>query len=202
MHPLQSPLNPIDLNVSPPSPHPLSSTSSLSPGQENVNPQLEILSKRLSEAPLAVKEAVELAVSYFTDARNASPRLQLTPPPDITGPPVIPSNTIVHCNIQINRQTTLETVYYYPLNTLMEYPETSVDGSVGHVFTLDPQEWINPMANFAYSLGGSHGMSQKAKIIKVSLLVDASGERVPCRETHTTCTRPITLFVFRPLIFE
>jgi len=201
MHPLQSPLDPIDLNASPPSIHPLSNTSSPSPGRENVSPEVEILSKRISEAPLAVKEALELAVSYFTDAGNASPHLQLTPPPDITGPPVIPSNTIIYRNIQINRQTTLETVYYYPLNTLVEYPETSVDGSVGHVFTLDPQEWINPMANFAYSLGGSHGMSQKAKTIKVSLLVDASGKRVPCRETHTTY-RPITPFVFRPLIFQ
>lgn len=102
------------------------STSSLSPGQENVNPQLKILSKHLSEAPLAVKEALELAVSYFTKAGNASPHLQLTPPQDITGPSVIPSNTIVHFNIQINRQTMLETVYYYPLNMLVEYLETSV----------------------------------------------------------------------------
>ena len=148
MHLLQSPLHPIDLNASPPSPHPLPSTASLSPGQENVSPQLKILSKlsglsNSSEAPLAVKQALDLAVSYFThagNASNASRHLQLSPPPDITGPPIIPSNTIIHHNIQINRQTTLETVYYYPLNTLMEYLETSVNGSVGHVFTLDPQE--------------------------------------------------------------
>ena len=36
---------------------------------------------------------------------------------------------------------------------------------------------------------------RKARAIKVSLLVDASGEQVPCRETHTTC-RPITPFFF------
>ena len=57
VHPLQSPLYPIDLNASPPSPHLLFSNSSLSPGQENVNPQLEILSKlsglsSSSKAPL------------------------------------------------------------------------------------------------------------------------------------------------------
>ena len=53
---------------------------------------------------------------------------------------------------------------------------------------LDPKEWISPHLNFAYSLGGSHGMSQKDKPVNVSVLADDFNQPVPCREMHITCT--------------
>jgi hypothetical protein len=213
---LQDVLNLINLNTSPhrtpASPSaPATFPSLLSLSKENVSPQLDILSKLNDlpvspQAPLPVKQALDFAVSYFTSAGNvgvwlqAGSHLRPATPQNTTPPPIIPSDTIVHHNIQINQQTTLETVYYYTLNTLLEYPETSTDGSVGHVLTLDPQEWINPVSNFTYSLGGSHGMSQKSKTIKVGALVDASGDQVPCREMHMTC-KSIILFVFHLLMF-
>jgi hypothetical protein len=213
---LQDPLEPIDFNASrrrtPASPS--AATTLLSPSKENISLQLDVLSKLNDlpislQAPPAVKQALDFVVSYFTSTGNvglpiwsqAGLHLHPATPPNTNPLPIIPSDTIVRHNIQINRQTTLETVYYYTLNTLLEYPETSADGSVGHVFTLDSDEWINPVSNFAYSLGGSHGMSQKSKTIKVAALVDASGDQVPCREMHTTC-KSIILFAFRSLIFS
>ena len=213
---LRDPLNPIDFNTGPhraPTSPSATATFLLCPSKENVSPQLDVLSKINDlpispQAPLVVKQALDFAVSYFTGTGNVGPpvwsqadsHLRPATPLNTILLPIIPSDTIIHHNIQINRQTTLETVYYYTLNTLLEYPETSADGSVGHVFTLDPQEWINPVLNFAYSLGGSHGMSQKYKTIKVGALVDASGDQVPCREMHTTC-KSIILFRFRSLMF-
>lgn len=190
------------------SPHPSAATTFVpSLSKENISPQLDVLSK-LKQAPPAVKQALDFAISYFTGTGNVGPPVwsqagsHLCPatPPNTNPLPIVPLDTTVCHNIQINRQTTLETVYHYTLNTLLEYPETSTDGSVGHVFTLDPQEWINPVLNFAYSLGGSHGMSQKSKTIKVAALVDASGDQVPCREMHTTC-KSVILFGFRSLMF-
>ena len=207
---LQDLLNPMDPNTSPhrtPTSPSATTTFLPSPSKENVSPQLDVLSKR-KQAPPAVKQALDFAVSYFTGTRNVGPpvwsqvssHLHPATPPNTNTLPIVPLDTTVCHNIQINRQTTLETVYHYTLNTLLEYLETSTDGSVGHVFTLDPQEWINPVLNFAYSLGGSHGMSQKSKTIKVGALVDVSGDQVPCREMHTMC-KSIILFGFRSLMF-
>ena len=107
-------------------------------------------------------------------------------------PPGLPlsqaDSEIATCqNVQLNGKTTLETVYYYPVNTLVEYPETSVNGQIGHIFSLDPLIWINPVLNFVYSLGGSHGMSQWDSSVTTSLLVNDLGDPVPCRESHITC---------------
>src|ERR1700683_4036974 len=159
---MASPLNPINFNASP---HRTSASPSaittflLSLSKENVSPQLDFLSRLhdlpiLPQAPLAVKRALDFVVLYFTSTGNVGPlqagsHLHPTTPPNTNPLPVIPLDTTVCYNIQINCQTTLETVYYYTLNTLLEYLDTSADGSVGHVFTLDPQEWIIPVLNFA-----------------------------------------------------
>lgn len=113
---------------------------------------------------------------------TTGPKLHL-----LTLPPS-PEKLLTKHSVSINRQTRLDTVYYYPPNTLVEYPETSTFGAIGHVFSMDPAYWISPALNFAYSMGGSHGMSQKDKSVKVSLLTDDFGEPVLCRERHVTCT--------------
>lgn len=178
--------------------------------KENVAPQLSILStylrdSSLPKAPLQVRHALDFAIGFFCDPQSfplhpttnfnhpvlfdtsllpirasaTAPGHQLLPSP--TDP------TSIDYNIQINRQTTLNILYHHPINALVEYPETSENGRVGHIFTLDPSTWINPYLNFAYSLGGSHGSSKKGTSVAVSVLVDESGENVPCREMHTTC---------------
>ena len=48
---------------------------------------------------------------------------------------------------------TLTTLYTYPRNTYLEYPETMENGFVGHLFEMDPDDWSNPTTSFVYSLG-------------------------------------------------
>lgn len=178
-------------------------------GQENIQPQLNILSDYLnasspSQAPPQVRHALDLAMQFFSGSYSPSslsstllnhslPSNTLSlPNAGSSAPDLLPSYTntdpiSIEYNIQINRQTTLSTVYHYPANALVEYPETSQDGRIGHIFTLDPNAWISPYLNFAYSLGGSHGSSKRGTSVTVSALVNLSGEKVPCREMHTTC---------------
>lgn len=192
MLPLQSLLNPI--NDTPSSLLGLRSPAEDS-DSENVRQQLDLAS---------VQKVLDLAVVYFGNSgtsqrvlssQHSNPRLH----PSNPGPPrqSSPSETTwVQYNVEINRQTTLERVIFHPADSLVEYPETSTNSKIGHLFTLDLLQWVNPVHNFAYSLGGSHGMSPKDKPVKVSLLVDDSGEMVPCRVSHSTCeiNRQFNLF--------
>ncbi|KAG6818704.1 hypothetical protein H0H93_002634 [Arthromyces matolae] len=97
---------------------------------------------------------------------------------------------IISHKIQINRTTTLGTLYTYPHSTLVEYPETGTDGhKVGHLFYLDPDpaNRHNPCNAFAYSRGRPDGKSPAGKRLYCELLKDGEGNKVPCRETHATC---------------
>jgi hypothetical protein len=47
-------------------------------------------------------------------------------------------------NVSLNRKTTLNTLYRYPLGAVVEYPETSSEGCVGHLFDVLPDDWLNP----------------------------------------------------------
>ncbi|KAJ7210251.1 hypothetical protein C8J57DRAFT_1257262 [Mycena rebaudengoi] len=58
-------------------------------------------------------------------------------------------------NVKINRITTLEVLYEYPVGYILEYPETSSTGSIGHLFCMDPNDWQDPTLNIAYSRGGN-----------------------------------------------
>src|ERR1700683_4651059 len=116
---MASPLNPINFNASP---HRTSASPSaittflLSPSKENASPQLDVLSRLddlpvSPQAPPAVKRALDFAVLYFTSTGNLGPPqagslLHPTTPPNTNPLPVIPSDTTVRYNIQINRQTT------------------------------------------------------------------------------------------------
>ncbi|KDQ61844.1 hypothetical protein JAAARDRAFT_45325 [Jaapia argillacea MUCL 33604] len=97
--------------------------------------------------------------------------------------------TILH-RVEITRETTLDTLYTYPFGTIVEYPETSQYGYIGHLFTLDPNNWENPVSNFVYSEGepkGSKTSGSKGKPLFCRLLKDEDGEMVPCRISHSAC---------------
>lgn len=127
------------------------------------------------------------ALAGLTSQPNISQTASSTPLRPLPQQPS-PNNTLlIQHNVQINCQTTLDRVIFHPSDAIVEYPETSKHGRVGHLFTLDPIQWVNPIHNFAYSLGGSRGMSERDRPIKVSLLVDESGDMVPCRVSHSTC---------------
>lgn len=140
---------------------------------------------------LSLKDLLNPAVSPLRASSSHRYHLPVetttTPQHHLLSLPPSPEKLLTKHSVPINRQTCLDTVYYYPPNTLVEYPETSSTGAIGHVFSVDPACWISPALNFAYSFGGSHGMSQKDKAVRVSLLTDNSGDPVLCRERHATC---------------
>lgn len=94
--------------------------------------------------------------------------------------------TVIEHDIYINDKTKLSTLYRYPLHTYIEYPETGTK-PVGHLFQLDPKNWVRPSLNFAYSLGKPAGQSRKSEEVFCPVLVDAEGELVPCVKHYSTC---------------
>ncbi|KAJ7083296.1 hypothetical protein B0H15DRAFT_785085 [Mycena belliarum] len=91
--------------------------------------------------------------------------------------------------VRLNRETTLEVLYSYPLDATVEYPETSSTGFVGHLFRINPKKWENPVLNIAYSRGkpGGQTVAGREKTTEI-LLSSQTGESVPCVLSHTTCT--------------
>jgi hypothetical protein len=103
-------------------------------------------------------------------------------------------------NVKLNHITTLEILYKYPPGAVLEYPETSSTGCIGHLFQLDPDDWQNPAQNFAYSQGKPNGQTLDGKYVHVSVLIDSLGKKVPCVESHSTCTPTLYLLLFSQLI--
>ncbi|KAH6890216.1 hypothetical protein BKA70DRAFT_1234823 [Coprinopsis sp. MPI-PUGE-AT-0042] len=145
-------------------------------------------------APLLVRSAMNVITSFYmsstsithsgisstlSELRSASrsPRVSRQQPPTY---PLVPQY-----NVKINRKTRLGTLYTY-LNptTWLEYPETS-NGSVGHLFKMDPLNWIKPSQSFAYSQG--EPSSRGRKVVKISILLDSRGNEVDCSVSHSNC---------------
>ncbi|KAE9397253.1 hypothetical protein BT96DRAFT_977114 [Gymnopus androsaceus JB14] len=96
--------------------------------------------------------------------------------------------TVLHNNYKLTRKTTLSVVYCYPVDAVLEYPETGVDGGevVGHLFAMKEDAWFSPSRDFAYSRGEPSGKAKET--VTVPLLVDSvTGEPVPCITRHATC---------------
>ncbi|KAE9384455.1 hypothetical protein BT96DRAFT_950559 [Gymnopus androsaceus JB14] len=96
--------------------------------------------------------------------------------------------TVLHNNYKLTRKTTLSVVYRYPVDAILEYPETGVDGGevVGHLFAMKEDAWFSPSRDFAYSRGEPSGKAKET--VTVPLLVDSvTGEPVPCITRHATC---------------
>jgi hypothetical protein len=91
-------------------------------------------------------------------------------------------------NVKMNRKTTLMKLYTYDLGSYVEYPESSAQGPIGHLFRLDPANWKNPALDFVYSRGEPSGRTKEGEVIYCRLLTDSNGTEVPCQERHTTCT--------------
>jgi hypothetical protein len=99
----------------------------------------------------------------------------------------VPSS--IQHNVKLNRQTTLTTLYIYEdVNAYVEYPETSATQPVGYLFRQDPHNWENPTHCFAYSLGKPSGQTRRGDEVGCLLLTTENGTKVPCVESHSTCT--------------
>ena len=122
-------------------------------------------------------------------ARILSPLRELSesPPRSQSSSPLANLRRTAEYNVSLNRKTTLKTLYHYPLGAVVEYPETSCEGSVGHLFDVSADDWLNPRANFVYAQGEPSGRTKGGQYIWCNLLVDNDSEKVPCREIHSTC---------------
>lgn len=89
------------------------------------------------------------------------------------------------CN-RINRKTQLVALVEHPLGAIVEYPQTGSKAkeSVGHRFTIDPDNFVHPKGSFQYSLGDNHGGRSN---VFCKLLVDDRGQLVSCKNLQTSC---------------
>lgn len=148
---------------------------------------------RLSEntrlmAPREVQMHLNTALEY----------LQKIPPrnPSLPRPPQDHSNytdaRIEEYEVKLTRETTLDILYRYPLDAFIEYPETSTNGAIGHLFRVDPDNWRNPILDVAYSRGKPKGQTIAGNPVTTRLLVDSmTKEPVPCVFKHSTCSSSI-----------
>ncbi|KAJ3722643.1 hypothetical protein C8R42DRAFT_580560 [Lentinula raphanica] len=90
-------------------------------------------------------------------------------------------------NVQVNRQTSVEELYHYAKNTIVEYPKTALGvSSIGHLFEMDiSKEWVSPSRSFAYSLGKPDGSRRFPAY--TDLLLASDGTPVPCNVRYSTC---------------
>ncbi|KAJ4463608.1 hypothetical protein C8R41DRAFT_872387 [Lentinula lateritia] len=110
-------------------------------------------------------------------------------PPQLSSTPinVTIQRSLLNKNFKMNRKTTISTVYKYPIDATLEYPETGAtqEEVVGHLFEMKLEEWVSPSRDFAYSRGGPRGKGRE--FVTNPLLVDSIGEMVPCITRHSTC---------------
>lgn len=139
--------------------------------------------------PLEIQNHLKAALAYLHTSHAAAPRAPPRIPLSLSHDSMI-DQRVRETSIKINRQTTLDVLYHYPLNSVLEYPETRRSGSTGHLFRIDPENWSNPILNVAYSRGMPSGRTKEGCEVFVDILVDlATGQKVPCVMRHTTCKR-------------
>lgn len=161
----------------------------------DVHPHVVLVSGLLSctnplSMPPEIEHCLSRVVGYLgLKSREISNNSNLNRGAPLTcGPQAVPSS--IRNNVKLNRQTTLATLYIYEdINTYLEYPETGTIRPVGYLFRRDPCNRENPIQCFAYSLGKPSGQSMRREEFTCSLLTAEDGStKVPCVESHSTCT--------------
>ncbi|KAJ7236183.1 hypothetical protein C8J57DRAFT_1088347 [Mycena rebaudengoi] len=137
-------------------------------------------------ASLTIKTALAGLVPVSAPAGQTSTTPPRSPSPI---PPIQhPLAVAIEYNVPITKKTTVSELYIYPLNTSVEYPESSASG-VGHLFPINPLATCpNPTLSFTYSKGVPRGYSKPGEEVCVLRLTDANDEPVPCVVKHSTCT--------------
>ncbi|KAJ7312830.1 hypothetical protein DFH08DRAFT_717029, partial [Mycena albidolilacea] len=98
----------------------------------------------------------------------------------------------VEYNVTLNYRTQLSVLYRYPKGAYVEYPESGIDGPIGHLIpdvdstNADSTACI-PWTDFAYSRRAPEGGTLAHEMIYTLLLVDEAGNPVLCRIRHSTC---------------
>ncbi|KAJ6484352.1 hypothetical protein C8R47DRAFT_1072982 [Mycena vitilis] len=159
------------------------------PDLVDIRPQLARLAKvsdgrGLNQIPRAIQENLESALQYLeSHPAISSSSTSIIPQISASSEISVKRST----NVAVNRVTTVQVLYEYPIGHIVEYPETSSTGSIGHLFRMDPEDWQDPALNIAYSKGGRMGQSVAGATVKCRLLLDATGNPVDCTERHSTC---------------
>ncbi|KAJ7661103.1 hypothetical protein B0H17DRAFT_1144805 [Mycena rosella] len=154
-------------------------------GLVDIQPQLQQLSELQSHGARAspeVQQQLQAALKYLQAQRNGGPYI-----PNDNTPPPIPGAIIRQHDVRLTSRTTLSTLYHYPLHTILEYPETNADGTIGHLFRMDPDDWQVPDLNIVYLRGAPTGRMVVGKEIFNDVMVDARGNQVACSSSHSTC---------------
>ncbi|KAJ6505572.1 hypothetical protein C8R45DRAFT_1091275 [Mycena sanguinolenta] len=140
--------------------------------------------------PPEIHNHLRLATKYLEEISEPAqttpsiPRVQ----PVITQPPGREVHRTTAHNIRITRETTLDVLYTYPVGAVVEYPETSSTGYIGHLFQIDPSKWLNPVLDVAYSRRTPSGQTPPEKAVYAKILRSSTtNEAVPCIRSHTTC---------------
>lgn len=163
-------------------------------GLIDIQPQLQRLARFRPDtvsAPLHIQQHLLAAIEYLEAQEGslpASPSSSPAPAPHAPLPPP-PTKTIEEHGVRLTNKTTLSKLYRYPLDTVIEYPETScTQDPVGHLFRMDPDDWQVPDLNIVYSRGEPMGRTLSGKEVFFDVMVDGAGNRVPCMESHSTCS--------------
>ncbi|KAF8974325.1 hypothetical protein BDZ97DRAFT_11979 [Flammula alnicola] len=88
---------------------------------------------------------------------------------------------------QVNRQSYIDALVDHPLGSIVEYPETGEGPniSVGHRFSVNPDDFLHPKLSIQYSLGDIHGTRQH---VECRLLRNTgSGTGVSCKNEKISC---------------
>ncbi|KAJ7931892.1 hypothetical protein B0H13DRAFT_1857544 [Mycena leptocephala] len=153
-------------------------------GLVDIRPQLRklvSLAPGAQRAPADIQQTI-MDVALFLQQQHVP--TEPAPRPADQGPAPPPQ---IETLVSLNTRTTLSVLYRHPINAVVEYPETGAQKPVGHLFQLDPEDWQPPELNIAYSRGAPHGQSLPSRPVYLPLMVDRSGEEVPCIESHSTC---------------
>lgn len=158
---------------------------------------LENIFSSLSEGPVLVPSPVRRHLKYALEAWSNPPNHVLHSHARHLPPPI---QTVIEHDVQITRKTTVSTLYRYPQETSVEYPETDGDKPVGHLFYVNPDNWVLPWNDFVYSRGAPDGGSKTGSFSYCSLLVDHTGVMVPCKIRHATCRCKIISLILPALM--
>jgi hypothetical protein len=168
----------------------------LNPADENVLPLIRELAtfseERAVLVPFNIQNHLLQVVEHLRDNVRNNNSMGRMPRVSVSHSESLVENREEEYDVKLNRETTLDILYRYPADTVLEYPETSYSGFVGHLFRIDPKNWINPILNVVYSRGKPAGQTVAGKEVLTEILVDAAtGQKVPCVLSHTTCTLSI-----------
>ena len=94
--------------------------------------------------------------SLFSTPSHSTPVTPLGSCPPLALALSEPSNPIAF-NVKVNSKVKVHSLYFHPRGSVVEYPQTDLDKNVGHLFEMDPSNWINPALDFAYSRGPPEG---------------------------------------------